>query len=82
VTTRAYVLIKAEAGKVEAAQRQLQGRPGIRSAEIVVGAHDIIALVEAADLNGIGKLVLTEIHGVGGVANTLTCPVVQPAVEG
>ena len=71
------MLIKAEAGAVEAAQRQLQGRPGICSAEIVVGPHDIIALVEAADLNALGTLVLNEIHGVGGVVNTLTCPVVQ-----
>lgn len=78
MTTRAYVLIKVEAGEVEPVQRELQARPGIHSAEIVVGPHDIIAVVEAADLNGVGKLVLNEIHGVGGVVNTLTCPVVQP----
>jgi DNA-binding Lrp family transcriptional regulator len=82
VTIRAYVLINVAAGQVETVQRELQARPGIRSAEIVVGPHDIIALVEAADLNAVGKLVLDEIHGVSGVENTLTCPVVQPEGAG
>jgi DNA-binding Lrp family transcriptional regulator len=82
MTTRAYVLIAVEAGKVEAVQQALAGRPGIRSAEIVVGPHDLITLVDAADLNSVGKLVLNEIRGIEGVVSTLTCPVVQPRGEG
>jgi DNA-binding Lrp family transcriptional regulator len=57
----------------------LRGRPGVHAADIIIGPHDIILAVEAADLNEIGRLVMDEIHGIDGVANTLTYPVVEPA---
>lgn len=75
--TRAYVLIKTEVGKTESVQQALRSRPGVRAADVIIGPHDIIAMVEAADLNSVGKMVLNEIHGVSGVENTLTCPVVD-----
>jgi DNA-binding Lrp family transcriptional regulator len=75
--TRAYVLITTEPGKTEAVQQALQGKPGIRSADMIIGPYDIIAAVEAADLNAVGQLVLGEIRGVSGVTNTLTCAVVE-----
>ena len=78
MTSRAYVLITAEAGKASEVQRALQGRSGVHAADIVIGPHDLILSVEAGDLNEIGKLVLNEIHGTSGVVNTLTYPVVEP----
>ncbi|MBI4494841.1 MAG: Lrp/AsnC ligand binding domain-containing protein [Chloroflexi bacterium] len=75
--TRAYVLIKTEVGKTEAAQQELRSRPGVRAADVIIGPYDIIAVVEAPDLNAVGKLVLNQVHGVSGVENTLTCPVVE-----
>jgi DNA-binding Lrp family transcriptional regulator len=74
---RAYVLIKTEAGKATTVQQALQGKPGIHSVDLVIGPHDIVITAEAADLNAIGKLVLDDIHGIGGVVNTLTCPVIE-----
>ena len=71
------MLIKTEPGQTPAVQQALRSVPGIRAADIVIGPHDIIAAIEAGDLNAVGKLVLTEIHGLSGVANTLTCPVVE-----
>jgi len=78
-TTRAYVLIKTEPGKTAEVQRALKTRPGVRSADIVIGPHDIVLSIEAADLNTIGTMVMDDIHGVSGVANTLTYPVVEAA---
>lgn len=77
--TRAYVLIKTEVGKTEAVQQRLRKRQGVEAADVIIGPYDIIAVVQASDLNAVGKLVLTEIHGVDGVENTLTCPVVDQA---
>jgi DNA-binding Lrp family transcriptional regulator len=78
MTVRAYVLVNAETGSTERVQRELKGKPGVRLADLVIGPHDIVVSVEAADLNAVGKLVLNEIHGIGGVVNTLTYPVLEP----
>ena len=75
--TRAYVLIKTEVGKTESVQRELRGRPGVQAADVIIGPYDIIAVVEAPDLNAVGKLVLDEVHAISGVDNTLTCPIVE-----
>ncbi len=77
--TRAYVLVNVETGKAEEVRGALRGRPGIHSADIVIGPHDVIASIEAADLNEIAALVLNEIHGIPGVRNTLTYPIVETA---
>lgn len=74
---KAYVLIKTQVGKTEGVQAALRGRPGIQAADVIIGPFDVVAVVEAGDLNDIGRLVLNEIHGIPGVENTLTCPVVE-----
>ena len=79
---RAYVLVKADPGRAAEVQRALRGRPGIQSVDIVIGPHDLVLAVEAADLNAIGTMVMDEIHGVAGVSNTLTYPVVEAATGG
>lgn len=78
MTARAYVLIQAQATRTADVQRALRGKPGIHAADIVIGPHDLILSVEAADLHAIGRLVMDEIHGISGVVNTLTYPVVEP----
>jgi hypothetical protein len=37
----------------------------------------VIARVQAADMDELGKLILSRIQGVEGVVRTLTCPVVR-----
>jgi hypothetical protein len=37
----------------------------------------VIVRVEAADVDALGKLVVTKIQAVEGVTRTLTCPVVH-----
>jgi DNA-binding Lrp family transcriptional regulator len=75
--TRAYVLINTEVGQTENVQRALRAQPGVLTADVIIGPYDIIAVVQAHDLNDVGKLVLREVHGIPGVDNTLTCPVVE-----
>jgi DNA-binding Lrp family transcriptional regulator len=78
MTARAYVLIQTQATRTAEVQRALRGQPGIHAADIVIGPHDLILSVEAADLHAIGTMVMDQIHGIGGVVNTLTYPVVEP----
>jgi DNA-binding Lrp family transcriptional regulator len=42
---------------------------GVRSANVVAGSYDVIARVESANIDELGKLVVTTIQGVKGHPN-------------
>ncbi len=73
----AYVLIQAEVGMAEQVWGDVGKIGGVRSANVVTGPYDVIARVESANIDELGKLVVTTIQGVKGVTRTLTCPVVR-----
>jgi len=73
----AYVLINAEAGKAGNVVREVSRIAGVKSTHAVTGPYDAIALVEAADFNALGELVVARIQKVEGVNRTLSCIVVE-----
>jgi uncharacterized protein with GYD domain len=81
MTARAFVLVNTAAGKAPAVRDALgrEGGPSIHGVDVVIGPHDLVVSVEAADMDALAKLVLDTIHGIDGVVNTLTYPVVQAA---
>ena len=74
---RAYVLIKTRVGETSTVRDKLAHNENIRTADVIIGPYDILALVEAEDLNAIGSVVMRFVHEVGGVENTITCPVIE-----
>jgi DNA-binding Lrp family transcriptional regulator len=50
---------------------------GVGTADVLTGPYDVIVRVEAADVDALGKLVVTKIQAVEGITCTLTCPVVH-----
>ncbi|MQF48782.1 Lrp/AsnC family transcriptional regulator [SAR202 cluster bacterium AC-647-N09_OGT_505m] len=50
----------------------LQKMKGVREADAVTGEYDIVAVVEAEDLDSIGELVIGDIHTIGGIQRTTT----------
>jgi DNA-binding Lrp family transcriptional regulator len=50
---------------------------GVISADDVTGPYDVIVKTEAASLDDLGKLVVSQIHNVPGITRTYTCPVVN-----
>ena len=72
----AYVLIEAVPKKARTASAKIARIAGVRSAHLVTGPYDIIALVEGRDPTSIGKTVLSKIQAVDGVEKTITCVVV------
>ena len=74
---RAYVLIKTRVGETSTVRNKLAGNENIRVADVAIGPYDILALVEADDLSAIGTVVMRFVHEVGGVENTITCPVIE-----
>ena len=71
--TRAYVLVETAVGKTRDVLTAMKGVPGIKEADAVTGPFDIIAIVEADDLNAVGDLVTSNIHTIGGIVRTTTC---------
>lgn len=72
----AYVLIEAAPRKALQACAKIARIAGVRSAHLVTGPYDIIALVEGRDPGTIGRLVLSKIQAVPGVGKTITCIIV------
>jgi DNA-binding Lrp family transcriptional regulator len=72
MTVRAYVLITAEVGKAATVVEALRQLPGVRQADAVTGPYDVVAVLEGADTNAIGRLVLDQLHGLADLTNTLT----------
>lgn len=69
---QAYVFIQAAMGKPSAVVEALRQIPEVKSAVVVTGPYDVIALVEAADLQALGRLITDRIQTIEGVERTLT----------
>ena len=74
---RAYVLIQTEVGQGGRVAREVAEIQGTGSTVPVAGPYDVIAIVEAASMDALGKMVVSRIQSVKGVTRTLTCTVVQ-----
>lgn len=73
----AYILIQTEVGKAASVAREVASIEGVTDAEDVTGPYDVIVRAEAKNVDELGKLVVAQIQGVGGITRTLTCPVVH-----
>ena len=73
----AYVLLQTEQGRMAEIAQSLAQLPAVSEANVVTGPYDVIARVQADDMDAIGQLIVAEVQNVGGVTRTLTCPVVH-----
>ena len=73
VVVRAYILIEMVAGHSRALVDTLKDRRAVTAVDRVTGPYDVIAILEAPDLNQISDIMATEIHSLSGVVRTTTC---------
>ncbi len=73
----AYILIQTEVGKASHVTREIGQIKGISSVDGVTGPYDVIALLEADDLDHLGTAITDGIQQVDGVQRTTTCLVVR-----
>ncbi len=73
----AYVLIQAEVGRAADVADAVGKIPGVRFADVVTGPYDVVVRGEAADIDGLGELIVAKVQAVVGVTRTLTCPVLH-----
>ena len=72
MSERAYVLIKAEKGQEPTAVTELGNKQELLSVDRVFGQYDIVALIEAEDLDGLVSIVGNDIAVVDHVVRTET----------
>ncbi len=69
----AYILIEMVAGHSRALVASLAEREAVKSVDRVTGPYDVVAVIEADDVNGVSDILDTEIHSLPGVVRTTTC---------
>ena len=81
MSTRAYILIEAAVGKTkpvaEGISRRSFENARIVTVDSVTGPYDVIAILEADDLDDLGTAITDGIQQVDGVQRTTTCLVVR-----
>jgi DNA-binding Lrp family transcriptional regulator len=81
MATRAYILIEAAVGKAKPVAEGVSGMSSanarVITADSVTGPYDVIALLEADDLDHLATAITDDIQQVDGVQRTTTCLVVR-----
>ena len=73
----AYVFIQYESGDPEETLNAVRGVDGVKQAHMVLGPTDVIAFVEAANMESLGEIVLKilDIEGTGRTDTRLAWPI-------
>lgn len=74
---QAYILIQTQVGQAPNVAKEIREVEGVVEAEEVTGPYDVIARVQAATVEGLGRGVVSRVQQVKGIVRTLTCPVVD-----
>ena len=72
MSSRAYVLIESEKGQSDTVVTELSGKQGILTADQVFGRYDVVAVIEANNLEGLVVIVRNEIAPLDHVVRTET----------
>jgi DNA-binding Lrp family transcriptional regulator len=73
----AYVFIECTAGAAKEVAREISKIQGVKKSNSTTGPYDVIALVEAPDINILGDYIITKIQGLSGVLRTQTNVIVD-----
>ncbi len=68
----AYVFVECTQGKALNVTKKLSQLNGIKQCHAVTGPMDVIAFIEAPDINELGKFIVDKIQGTAGVIRTST----------
>jgi DNA-binding Lrp family transcriptional regulator len=74
---RVYMLANLMAGKERFIRDTLRGTRGVVNADIITGAFDLIAVLEAKDMNDIFNKILKDIRKIKGMTRTETFVAVE-----
>jgi len=69
----AFVMINVTGDHTKSAYKTITRINGVKEVYTVTGVCDIIAHVEAEDINILSDLIVSKIRAVDGVTRTMTC---------
>ncbi len=75
---KAYVLVNLHTTEPAGVVDMIRRAKGVVVADVTLGPYDAIAIVEAGDLNALGRIIVGEIRTLPGVRDTITCLAVDP----
>jgi DNA-binding Lrp family transcriptional regulator len=70
---KAYVLINVRTGEIKNVLQNLKKIAEVKDANMTFGPYDAVAIVEAHDLEDLGRVLAGSIQPIPGVEETLTC---------
>mgnify|MGYP005839899689 CR=1 FL=1 len=70
---QAYIFINAASSKASSIYKALKSNPKIKQVHLVTGLHDLIAFIEAEDVNKLVRIITDEVQAVDGITKTVTC---------
>jgi len=70
------VLIDAEKGQSSSVVIELSQKPGVLAVDVIWGPHDVVAMVEADDIEKLIHLIQCDISLIDGIARIDTCLIV------
>ena len=73
MTTKAFILIETQVGRVKEVTAELRRLAGVVSCDVITGPFDVIALIESDAMASVADLVSGQVQGVHGVIRTITC---------
>lgn len=73
----AFILITVSHGMARKVYEQLSKISGVVQVHAIAGPYDIIAIIQGADFNSIGNLIVNKIQPIEGIERTLTCNVIE-----
>jgi DNA-binding Lrp family transcriptional regulator len=73
---KAFVLINLAAGSSGEVLSKMRKMDFVEKVHAVSGPYDVIAVVDGATFNEIGRSVLEKIQPTAGILNTITCNVI------
>jgi len=74
---KAYVFMHVRSGSVPEVVQNLRRLDGVVDAHMTFGPYDVVAVIQADDVNKLGKLVARSIQPIPGVHDTVTSVVVE-----
>ena len=70
---KAFVLLSIRTGDVPQVLNLLSKINSVQEAHMTFGPYDAVAVIEAPDVNKMGRIISNDIQPIPGILETLTC---------
>jgi DNA-binding Lrp family transcriptional regulator len=74
---KALILVKFSSLETRDAYHQLKNLKRVSESYMVYGRYDAVVFIQAEDLEEIRRIILSDIHPIPGVIETLPCIIVE-----